>query len=152
MATRQSIKDLKAIIEHQKHQLEAHKESNDQLRIKLRENGQIPPDSILLPDNKNITLPVLESCGVFVHRRLAEDLVNKGFKLWTNEKEKTAFVLDVPQNRAKILFKALIKYWGFSDVSGDLQGDLQVQERRVHALEEKVGIYRTIVINMTKLL
>lgn len=48
--------------------------------------------------------------GVFAHRRLAESLFDRGFKLWTTDKEKTAFLTATAEVRAQSLLQMLKKF------------------------------------------
>lgn len=60
-------------------------------------------NAIMNPENAPRSEEELASQGVFIHRRLAESLTDRGFKLWNSEKEKTAFITASPGDRAKVL-------------------------------------------------
>lgn len=48
--------------------------------------------------------------GVFVHRRLAEQLQDMGFKIWNSEQEKAAFLTTTAAQRAAVIVHKLKEY------------------------------------------
>jgi hypothetical protein len=63
--------------------------------------------TIMTPDNAPRDEVALASEGVFIHRRLAESLFDRGFKIWQTEKEKTAFVTAPGPERARAIVQKL---------------------------------------------
>ena len=63
--------------------------------------------TIMTPDNCPRDENILANEGVFIHRRLAENLMDRGFKLWNNEKDKTAFITAGPADRARAIVQKL---------------------------------------------
>jgi hypothetical protein len=55
-------------------------------------------------------LEALTNQGVFLHRRLAEELDAAGYKLWSSDQEKTAFVTSTPRERAAAILRMLQSY------------------------------------------
>lgn len=53
---------------------------------------------------------LLKKEGVYVQRRLAEELANKGYKIWSNDAEKSAFVTASPDQRVRALCHFLKEY------------------------------------------
>ena len=63
--------------------------------------------TIMTPDNAPRDEAALAAEGVFIHRRLAESLHDRGFKIWNSEKEKTAFVTAPGPERARAIVQKL---------------------------------------------
>ena len=63
--------------------------------------------TIVTPDNAPRDEVALSTEGVFIHRRLAEALYDRGFKIWNTEKEKTGFFTAPAHERARALVQKL---------------------------------------------
>lgn len=64
-------------------------------------------NTLMTPETAPRDAAALAGQGPFIHRRLGEALEGLGFKCWSNEREKTAFVTASPQDRAQMLLSQL---------------------------------------------
>jgi len=66
--------------------------------------------ALLTPQTAPRSADEITNAGVFQHRRLAESLYELGHKLWTTDKEKTAFLTASPAERASALVAKLREF------------------------------------------
>ena len=66
--------------------------------------------ALLSPQNAPRSAEDLLNAGVFNHRRLAESLFELGHKIWSTDKEKTAFLTASPADRAQALAAKLKEF------------------------------------------
>lgn len=66
--------------------------------------------TLMTPETAPRDAAALTKVGPFVHRRLGEALEQQGFRCWTNDREKTAFVTASPEDRAQALLTQLLAF------------------------------------------
>ena len=106
------------------------------LRMKYEEEAQSETHIMSLDVAEGMSVNGLSLQGVFIHRKLGEMLNDKGYKVWSTEKEKAFFLTGGPVERAKILHRHL------RDYATGTPGGHQAMQQRVDVAENLVANLR----------